>query len=58
MAVRATLEASGLNHGPISVHDKMAAMGLEPVPSTGSLARIFREAGVARPEPKKKKKTR
>jgi putative transposase len=52
--VRAALEASGLDHGPISVHDKMAAMGLPQVPSTASLARIFREAGVARVEPKKK----
>lgn len=52
--VRAALEASGLDHGPISVHDKMQAMGLVPVPSTASLARIFREAGVARVEPKKK----
>lgn len=54
LAVRAALEASGLDHGPISVHDKMHAMGLERVPSTASLARIFREAGVARLEPKKK----
>ena len=48
------MEASGLDHGPISVHDKMHAMGLDPVPSTASLARIFREAGVARLEPRKK----
>jgi putative transposase len=54
VAVRAALEASGLDHGPISVHDKMHAMGLAQVPSTASLARIFREAGVARLEPKKK----
>ena len=52
--MRAALECSGLDHGPISVHDKMRAMGLDPVPSTASLARIFREAGVARLEPKKK----
>jgi transposase InsO family protein len=52
--VRAALEASGLDHGPISVHDKMQAMGLHPVPSVASLARIFRQAGVARLEPKKK----
>lgn len=52
--VRAALEASGLDHGPISVHDKMHVMGLDPVPSIASLARIFREAGVARLEPKKK----
>lgn len=54
VAVRAALEASGLDHGPISVHEKMHAMGLQQVPSTASLARIFREAGVARLEPKKK----
>ncbi|MBP2450946.1 integrase core domain-containing protein [Mycolicibacterium lutetiense] len=54
VSVRAALEASGLDHGPISVHDKMCAMGLEQVPSTASLARMFREAGVARLEPKKK----
>jgi transposase InsO family protein len=52
--VRAALEASGLDHGPISVHDKMHAMGLDPVPSVASLARIFRQAGVARAEPRKK----
>lgn len=52
--VRAALEASGLDHGPISVHEKMRAMGLEQVPPTASLARIFRAAGVARLEPKKK----
>jgi transposase InsO family protein len=52
--VRAALEASGLDHGPISVHDKMHAMGLDPVPSIASLTRIFREAGVARLEPRKK----
>jgi transposase InsO family protein len=32
----------------------MVAMGLDPAPSTASLARIFREAGVARVEPRKK----
>jgi len=53
LAVRAALEASGLDHGPVSVFDKMTAMGLAP-PSVASLARIFREAGVARLEPKKK----
>ena len=52
--VRAALEASGLDHGPISVHEKMRAMGLTQVPSVASLARIFREAGVARVEPRKK----
>ena len=54
LGVRAALESSGLDHGPISVHDKMRTMRLDPVPSVASLARIFREAGVARLEPKKK----
>lgn len=54
LQVRAALEASGLDHGPISVHDKMKTMSLPQVPSTASLARIFRQAGVAQREPKKK----
>lgn len=53
LQVRAALERSGLDHGPISVHDKMRALGLR-APSTAALARIFREAGVARIEPKKR----
>ena len=35
------MEQSGLDHGPISVHDKMRS-------------RIFGDAGVARAEPRKK----
>lgn len=54
VAVRAALEASGLDHGPINVYEKMRSMGLPQVPSTASLARVFRDAGVARVEPKKK----
>ncbi|KAB7752935.1 integrase core domain-containing protein [Mycolicibacterium mucogenicum] len=54
IAVRKALESSGLDCGPISVHDKMRAMGLDQVPSTAALARVFRQAGVARKEPKKK----
>jgi transposase InsO family protein len=54
LGVRASLEASGLDHGPISVFDKMTSMGLTPTPSIAALARIFRERGVARAEPKKK----
>ena len=54
IGVRAALEQSGLDCGPVSVHDKMRALGLGPVPSIASLARIFREAGVARLEPRKK----
>ncbi len=51
--VRAALGSSGLDHGPISVHDKMHSLGLDPVASIASLARIFRHAGVARLEPRK-----
>lgn len=54
LQVRTALEMSGLDAGPISVHDKMKSMGLDPVPSTATLARIFRERGVARKEPKKR----
>jgi len=51
--VRAALEQSGLDHGPVSVHDKMRVLGMT-APSPASLARIFRDAGVARVEPKKR----
>jgi putative transposase len=54
IGVRAALEQSGLDHGPISVHEKMRSLGMVPVPSVASLARIFRDAQVARFEPKKK----
>lgn len=53
LGVRAALESSGLDQGPISVHDKMRALGMA-APSVASLARIFRESGVARLEPRKK----
>lgn len=51
--VRAALERSGLDHGPISVFEKMKAMGLQP-PSESALSGIFRERGVARAQPEKK----
>ncbi len=54
IGVRAALEQSGLDHGPISVHEKMKALRMTPVPSTAALSRFFRDAGVARLEPKKK----
>src|SRR3954453_11693018 len=53
IGVRAASESSGLDHGPISVHDKMRSLGMD-APSVASLARIFRDAGVARAEPRKK----
>ena len=54
IAVRAALEQSGLDHRPISVHDKMKMLGMTPVPSAAVLSRVFREAGVARAQPRKK----
>ena len=54
VGVRAALKQSGLDHGPISVHDEMRALRMGPVPAVSSLARIFRDAGVARLESKKK----
>lgn len=51
--VRTALEASGLDHGPISVHEQMKTMGLA-APSVASLARIFRQRGVAWVEPRKR----
>lgn len=53
LGVRAALESSGLDHGPISVHDKMLTLGMA-APSVAALARIFRDRGVARLEPNKK----
>lgn len=53
LQVRQALLESGWDHGPITVHDKMVDMGLD-APSTASLSRIFHEAGVAGPEPRKK----
>lgn len=53
LQVRASLEASGLDHGPISVHEKMKQLGMV-APSVSWLARYFRAQGVSRKEPKKK----
>ena len=54
LGVRSALEASGLDFRPISVHEKMRTLRMAPTPSPASLARIFRDAGVARVEPRKK----
>ena len=54
VVVWGALEVSGLDHGPISVHDKVVLMGLPVVLPVASLAKIFCEAGVAKLEPKKK----
>ena len=54
IGVRSALEQSGLAHGPISLHEKTRFLGMAPVPSTAELSRIFRDAGVARVEPRKK----
>ena len=56
LETRAALEGSGLDCGPISVFDKMKALGWDP-PSTATLSRLFRREGAARREPKKKPRT-
>lgn len=53
LGIRAALEGSGKDSGPVSVNDRMVELGI-PAPSPASLARIFREAGVARLEPRKR----
>ncbi|GAB3388420.1 hypothetical protein GCM10027568_09400 [Humibacter soli] len=45
IAVRAAREQSGLDHGPISVHEKMRSLGMDPVPSTASLLADLPRAG-------------
>jgi putative transposase len=52
IGVRAALEPSGLDHGPISVHEMMRSLGMEPVSAVSALARIFRDVGIARLEPR------
>lgn len=42
--MRAAPEASGLDQGPISVHDKMQSLGLTQVPSNGVAGTDLREA--------------
>lgn len=51
--VRAALEDSGADHGPISVFDKMDQMGMDP-PSVASIGRIFRTHGISPDQPRKK----
>lgn len=53
VAMRESLEESGWDHGPISVHDKMVKLGMQP-PSVAVLARIFRKRGLIVPAPNKR----
>lgn len=53
LGVRVALAASGVDHGPISVGDRMRELGM-PAPSRATLARIFRKAGAVVPSPRKK----
>lgn len=53
VAMRKTLEDSGWDHGPISVHDKMLKLGMQ-APSVAVLARVFRERGLIVPAPQKR----
>ncbi len=51
--VRAALAAAGLDHGPLSVFDRMRDLGMDP-PSRATLARHFRARGVVQPAPTKR----
>lgn len=53
LGVRESLKESGWDYGPISVHDKMKAMGLD-TPSIASLARYFHAQGVVEANAKKR----
>lgn len=52
--VRAQLEEDGLDCGPLSVLARLRRMGFTELPSRATLARIFLQAGLVVPEPKKK----
>lgn len=51
--MRESLEKSGWDHGPISVHDKMVKLGMQ-APSVAVLARVFRDRGLIVPAPQKR----
>ncbi|WP_454859157.1 DDE-type integrase/transposase/recombinase [Promicromonospora soli] len=53
LAVRSSLSGSGLDHGPLSVADRMRRAGDTP-PSRATLARAFLAEGVVVPDPSKK----
>jgi len=53
LVVRAELAAAGLDHGPLSVADRIRRAG-QAAPSRATLARAFTAAGVVVPEPRKK----
>lgn len=53
VAVRKAMEKAGWDHGPISVHDRMLRLGMNP-PSIATLAKIFHERGQVVPAPEKR----
>jgi transposase InsO family protein len=53
LKTRQWLREQGLDHGPLSVSDRMERDGLQP-PSRATLARAFLTAGDVRPEPRKR----
>ncbi|WP_125778461.1 integrase core domain-containing protein [Antribacter gilvus] len=53
LKTRTWLREQGLDHGPVSVVDRMRRDGLNP-PSRATLARWFARAGHVRPEPRKR----
>lgn len=52
--IRQQLLEGGLDHGPLSVLAKLRRMGFVDPPSRATLARVFHQAGLVAPEPRKK----
>lgn len=52
--IRTQLKGEGLDFGPLSVLARLRRMGFTDPPSRATLARIFTQAGMVRPEPRKK----
>ena len=54
LQTRAELAADGWDHGPLSVLADLDSKEVPELPSRSTIARLFRDAGVVRPEPKKR----
>jgi putative transposase len=52
--MREQLQQDGLDHGPLSVIARLRRTGFTELPSRATVARIFSQAGLVEPEPRKK----
>lgn len=51
---RKELADAGEFNGPFSIHDRLIAQGVSPVPSRATIARILARRGQVRPQPRKR----